>query len=66
MMPVIEEAMLALSVSLAALMAARATLIAALGLIGARLARRHRAAVRHPILAAAEPSGVTPRTPGRP
>jgi uncharacterized protein (TIGR03435 family) len=53
MMPVIQEAILAVSDSLATLLVAKVTFVAALGLIGAWLARRNRAAVRHAILAAA-------------
>jgi uncharacterized protein (TIGR03435 family) len=52
MMPVIQEAMLAVSNSLATLLVAKVTFVTALGLIGAWLARRNRAAVRHAILAA--------------
>lgn len=52
MMPVIEQAMLAVSSSLAASVVAKATVIMALGLIGAWLARGSRAAMRHAILAA--------------
>ena len=53
MMPFIQEAMLAVSNSLATLLVAKVTFVTALGLIGAWLARRNRAAVRHAILAAA-------------
>lgn len=49
----IHEAMLAVSSSLAASILAKATVAAALGLVGAQLARRSRAAVRHAVLAAA-------------
>jgi uncharacterized protein (TIGR03435 family) len=52
MMPAIDGMMIALSGSVAASIAAKATAVMALGLIGARLARRSRAAVRHAILAA--------------
>ncbi len=53
MMPEINGAMLAVSSSLAASIVAKATVTTALALIGARLARRSRAAVRHALLAAA-------------
>jgi TonB family protein len=53
MMPVMNGIMLAVSGSLAASIVAKATVTAALGLIGAWLARRSRAAVRHALLAAA-------------
>jgi uncharacterized protein (TIGR03435 family) len=53
MMPVIKEALLAVSNSLAVLIVAKVTFITALGLIGAWLTRRNRAAVRYAILAAA-------------
>jgi uncharacterized protein (TIGR03435 family) len=53
MIPVINEAMLSVGSSLAASMVAKATVTTTLGLIGARLARRNRAAVRHALLAAA-------------
>jgi uncharacterized protein (TIGR03435 family) len=53
MMPFIQETMLAVSNSLATLLVAKVTFVTALGLIGAWLARRNRAAVRHAILAAA-------------
>jgi bla regulator protein BlaR1 len=49
---VIEGILLLLSSSLAASILAKATLIATLGLIGARLTRRSPAAVRHAVLAA--------------
>ncbi|HTX34095.1 MAG TPA: TonB family protein [Bryobacteraceae bacterium] len=49
----IHEVMLAVSSSLAASILAKATVAAALGLVGAQLARRSRAAVRHAVLAAA-------------
>ena len=52
MMPAINGVMLAVSGSLAASIVAKATVAAALGLIGVRLARRSRAAVRHALLAA--------------
>ena len=53
MMPVINEVMFAVSSSLAASIVAKATVITALALICAWLARRSRAAVRHALLAAA-------------
>ena len=53
MMPVINGVMLAVSSSLAASIVAKVTVTTALGLIGAWLARRSRAAVRHALLAAA-------------
>jgi uncharacterized protein (TIGR03435 family) len=53
MMTVLYGIMLALSSSLAATIVAKATVATALALIGARLARRSRAAVRHAMLAAA-------------
>ena len=53
MMPVIDGVMLAVSSSPAASIVAKATVITALGLSCARLARRSRAAVRHALLAAA-------------
>ena len=53
MMPVINGVMLAMSSSLAASIVAKATVTAALGLIGTWLGRRSRAAVRHALLAAA-------------
>jgi len=52
MMPIINGLMLAVSSSLAASIVAKATVTTALGLIGVRLARRSRAAVRHALLAA--------------
>ena len=51
MMPVLYGVILALSSSLAATIVAKATVTMALALIGARLARRSRAAVRHALLA---------------
>ncbi|HXB70119.1 MAG TPA: TonB family protein [Candidatus Acidoferrales bacterium] len=53
MMSVIYAVMLAVSSSLAASIVAKVTVTLALGLIGAWLARRSRAAVRHALLAAA-------------
>jgi uncharacterized protein (TIGR03435 family) len=53
MMPAIEEVMLSVSNSLPASIAAKATLVLVLGLLGALAARRNRAAVRHAILASA-------------
>jgi uncharacterized protein (TIGR03435 family) len=53
MMSVISEALLAVSSSLAASIAVKATLVMALALTGVWLARRSRAAVRHALLAAA-------------
>ncbi len=53
MMPEIDRAMLAVGGSLAASIIAKATVAIALALIGARLAYRSRAAVRHALLAAA-------------
>ena len=53
MMPVINGVMLAVSSSLAASIVAKVTVTTALALIGAWLARRSRAAVRHALLAAA-------------
>ncbi|MGO9256928.1 MAG: M56 family metallopeptidase [Bryobacteraceae bacterium] len=53
MMPLIHAAMLRVSGSLAASIAAKAAIAAALGLVGAWLARGNRAAVRHALLAAA-------------
>src|SRR5580700_12114598 len=53
MMPVVNGVMLAVSSSLAVSIVAKATVATALGLIGARLARRSRAALRHALLAAA-------------
>jgi uncharacterized protein (TIGR03435 family) len=53
MMPVIDGVTLALSSSLAASIVAKVTVTMALALIGAWLARRSRAAVRHALLAAA-------------
>src|SRR5579862_942549 len=52
MMPEINEAMLSLSSLPVALAVAKVTITTALGLVGARLARRSRAAVRHALLAA--------------
>ena len=52
MTPTIREFVLAMGSSLPASMVAKATIIAAFGLMGARLARRSRAAVRHVLLAA--------------
>jgi bla regulator protein blaR1 len=51
MMPAIDEALLAVSSSLAASIAAKSTITMTLGLIAARLARKSRAAVRHALLA---------------
>src|SRR5579862_4361963 len=48
----IREFVLAMGSSLPASVVAKATVIAAFGLMGARLARRSRAAVRHILLAA--------------
>src|SRR4051812_22349214 len=48
----INELVLALSSSLAASISVKATLVVTLALIGAWLARRNRAAVRHAVLAA--------------
>jgi beta-lactamase regulating signal transducer with metallopeptidase domain len=53
MMPVIDGAVLAASSLLAASIVVKATVATALAFIGARLARRSRAAVRHALLAAA-------------
>jgi TonB family protein len=53
MMPEIDRAMLAVGGSLAASTLVKATVATALALIGARLAYRSRAAVRHALLAAA-------------
>jgi TonB family protein len=53
MMSLIDGVLLVLSSSTAASMAAKATVIAGLGLAAARLAGRSRAAVRHALLAAA-------------
>ena len=53
MLPLLRELVLALGGSLPASIAVKATIIAALALIGTRLARRSRAAVRHVLLAAA-------------
>src|SRR5580700_5096737 len=53
MMPVLNEVMLAVSSSLAASIVLKATVATALALIGAWVARRSRAAVRHALLAAA-------------
>jgi hypothetical protein len=52
MIPIISDALLTASGSLAGSMVAKATVVAALGLIGARLAHKNRAAVRHALLAA--------------
>jgi len=52
MIPTSHGFVLALGSSLAASIVAKATVIAAFGLIGARLARRNRAAMRHMVLAA--------------
>lgn len=52
MTPIINGVMLLLSSSLAASILGKATLIATLGLLGAWLTRRSRAAVRHAVLAA--------------
>src|SRR5438105_1664925 len=52
MTQIIDGVMLLLSSSLAASILGKATLIAALGLMGALLTRRSRAAVRHAVLAA--------------
>ena len=52
MTPTIREFVLAMGSSLPASIVAKATVIAAFGLMGARLARRSRAAVRHVLLAA--------------
>jgi uncharacterized protein (TIGR03435 family) len=52
MTQIIDGVMLLLSSSLAASILGKATLIAALGLIGARMTRRSPAAVRHAVLAA--------------
>lgn len=52
MTPTIHEFVLAMGSSLPASIVAKATVIAAFGLVGARLARRSRAAVRHVLLAA--------------
>jgi TonB family protein len=53
MMPVIDRFMLAVGSSLAASIVAKATIVTALALIGALLARRTRAAMRHALIAAA-------------
>jgi bla regulator protein blaR1 len=52
MMPVIDGAMLAIGSSLAVSIVVKVTVVAALGLAAAWLARRNRAAVRHALLAA--------------
>jgi TonB family protein len=52
MTPIIGGTVLAVSNSLAGSIAAKATIIAAIGFIGVRLARRSRAALRHAVLAA--------------
>jgi len=52
MTPSIREFVLAMESSLPAAIITKATVIAAFGLMGARLARRSRAAVRHVLLAA--------------
>ncbi len=52
MTPTIREFVLAMGSSLPASIVAKATVIAAFGLMGARLARKSRAAVRHVLLAA--------------
>jgi bla regulator protein blaR1 len=52
MTPSVREFVLAIGSSLPASVVAKATVIAAFGLMGARLARRSRAAVRHVLLAA--------------
>ena len=52
MTPTIREFVLAMGSSLPASVVAKATVIAAFGLLGARIARRSRAAVRHVLLAA--------------
>ncbi len=51
MIPIIREFVLAMGSSLPASIVAKTTVIAAFGLMGARLARRSRAAVRHVLLA---------------
>jgi hypothetical protein len=53
MMPAINGVMLAVSSSLAVSIVAKATVTTAMSLVGVRLARRSRAAVRHALLAAA-------------
>ena len=53
MKPAINDVMLAISSSLAASIIVKVTVTLALGLIGAWLARRSRAAIRHALLAAA-------------
>ena len=53
MMSVLNAVMLAVSSSLAASIAVKATVTTALALLGVWLARRSRAAVRHTLLAAA-------------
>ena len=53
MMPVVNGVMLSVSSSLAASIVAKVTVATALALIGARLARQSRAALRHALLAAA-------------
>ena len=52
MTPTIREFVLAMGSSLPASIVAKATVIVAFGLMGARIARRSRAAVRHVLLAA--------------
>lgn len=52
MIPAIHGLALALGSSLAASILAKATVIAVFGLVGARLARRNRAALRHVVLSA--------------
>lgn len=52
MIPVTHAFVLALGSSLAASIVAKATVVTALGLIGARLGRRNHAAARHVVLAA--------------
>lgn len=52
MIPPLREFVLAAGSSLPAAMVTKATVVAAFGLIGARLARRSRAALRHVVLAA--------------
>src|SRR5580692_11449973 len=52
MTQIIDGVMLLLSSSLAASILGKATVIVTLGLMGARLTRRSRAAVRHAVLAA--------------
>ncbi len=53
MIPTLHAFVLAVGSSLPASIVSKATVVAGLGLIGARLARRQRAAVRHVLLAAA-------------